>query len=281
MDEKELDRIDLCHAKYYALLDKRRFLAPIPPHPQSVLDLGCGTGIWAIDFADAYPSAEVIGVDIAPTQPEWLPPNCRFEIFNMEEPWAWRENSFDYIFARDPITAIRDYPKLVDKIFRHLKPGGWVEFQCIMAAIQCDDDSLAQDSVLRELADRLIQACETFQTPVDDPLRWRHWLEERGFEPVTEKVFKVPCNPWPKDERLKLVGAFEMDNLLSNLAGLCMLPFKRTFGWSHAEVHEFVGRAKKDIRNLRCHAYWPFRVAYAQKPVTPVRSGSGDVLADE
>lgn len=44
MDDEELDRIDLCHAKYYALLNKKRFLAPISENPQRILDLGCGTG---------------------------------------------------------------------------------------------------------------------------------------------------------------------------------------------------------------------------------------------
>lgn len=32
------------------------------------------------DFADAYPSCEVIGTDISPTQPPWAPPNLRFEM---------------------------------------------------------------------------------------------------------------------------------------------------------------------------------------------------------
>ena len=59
MDEQEMDRIDMSHAKYYMLLDKKRFLAPIPDHPQKILELGCGTGIWSIDIADEYPSAEV------------------------------------------------------------------------------------------------------------------------------------------------------------------------------------------------------------------------------
>lgn len=44
MDDRELDRIDLCHVKYSALLDKKLFLAPISEDPQRVLDLGCGTG---------------------------------------------------------------------------------------------------------------------------------------------------------------------------------------------------------------------------------------------
>lgn len=29
-------------------------------------------GIWAIDFADQFPSADVLGVDVAPIQPDWL-----------------------------------------------------------------------------------------------------------------------------------------------------------------------------------------------------------------
>lgn len=28
-------------------------------------------GIWCIDVADEFPSAEVVGIDIAPTQPTW------------------------------------------------------------------------------------------------------------------------------------------------------------------------------------------------------------------
>lgn len=44
MDEQEMDRIDMAHAKYYMLLDKKRFLAPISDNTQKVLDLGTGTG---------------------------------------------------------------------------------------------------------------------------------------------------------------------------------------------------------------------------------------------
>lgn len=39
--------------------------------PARILDLGTGTGIWAIDMADKYPDAEVIGVDLSVIQPKW------------------------------------------------------------------------------------------------------------------------------------------------------------------------------------------------------------------
>jgi predicted TPR repeat methyltransferase len=44
MDEREMERIDMAHEKYYILLENKRFLAPIDPNLQRVLDLGCGTG---------------------------------------------------------------------------------------------------------------------------------------------------------------------------------------------------------------------------------------------
>jgi ubiquinone/menaquinone biosynthesis C-methylase UbiE len=48
MDEAELDRIDMCHAKYCALIGKSRYLAPID-NPEKILDLGCGTGTYSLN----------------------------------------------------------------------------------------------------------------------------------------------------------------------------------------------------------------------------------------
>lgn len=60
--------MDLTHAEMMLLLDNNLFLAPIKT-PQRVIDLGTGTGIWAIDFADIAPEAQVIGNDLSPIQP--------------------------------------------------------------------------------------------------------------------------------------------------------------------------------------------------------------------
>lgn len=44
--------MDLGHHLYSLLLEGKLYLAPVNPNAQRVLDLGTGTGIWAIDFAE-------------------------------------------------------------------------------------------------------------------------------------------------------------------------------------------------------------------------------------
>lgn len=48
-DESENDRQDMLHELHLQILDGKLYLAPIK-EPQRVIDLGTGTGIWAIDF---------------------------------------------------------------------------------------------------------------------------------------------------------------------------------------------------------------------------------------
>jgi trans-aconitate methyltransferase len=62
------------------LLDNKPYLALIDEKCQNAIDLGCRAGICSMDFADAHPSADVLGVDLSPIQPAWVPPNCRFTV---------------------------------------------------------------------------------------------------------------------------------------------------------------------------------------------------------
>lgn len=50
-DETEQERLDLYHHIFLMLLDGKLHTAPLEK-PQRVLDVGTGTGIWAIDFAE-------------------------------------------------------------------------------------------------------------------------------------------------------------------------------------------------------------------------------------
>jgi len=49
-DDIENERLDIHHELMLAVLNGKLHLAPIPENIQKAIDLGTGTGIWAIDF---------------------------------------------------------------------------------------------------------------------------------------------------------------------------------------------------------------------------------------
>ena len=52
-------------------MGNKLFFAPIGEKPAKILDVGTGTGIWAIEMGDDYPDTEIVGTDLSPTQPSW------------------------------------------------------------------------------------------------------------------------------------------------------------------------------------------------------------------
>ncbi|KAL7269389.1 hypothetical protein RUND412_007956 [Rhizina undulata] len=93
-----------------ASTSRRINVAPVGKdwNPHRILDVGSGSGIWAIDMADQYQGAHIIGTDLSPIQPHWVPPNASFEVDDLEETWQYQDNSFDFIFIQQMAGAIHD-----------------------------------------------------------------------------------------------------------------------------------------------------------------------------
>jgi trans-aconitate methyltransferase len=188
-DETEQDRQDLLHHVRNLTLGGKLYLAPID-NPKRVIDIGTGTGIWAIDFADSMPDTEVLGTDLSPIQPSWVPPNLRFQIENAEEPWAYSK-PFDYIHTRDLGGSIGDWPKLMRQAYEHLTPGGWLELQEFEVTLKSDDDTLKLAPNFCQFTEQLHKASEMYGKPMNIAETHKQTMIDAGFEGVRDDVYKV------------------------------------------------------------------------------------------
>jgi len=118
-DEIEQDRLDLYHHIFLMFLGGRLYTAPLDTIQLSrILDVGTGTGIWAVDIADMHPEAEVVGNDLNPIQPSWVPSNVKFEVDDVEEEWTYKDNYFDYIHMRSLCGSIANWERLLRNAYR-------------------------------------------------------------------------------------------------------------------------------------------------------------------
>ncbi|ENH63805.1 hypothetical protein FOC1_g10007940 [Fusarium oxysporum f. sp. cubense race 1] len=80
IDDTGQEAMDINHHVLTLLLGDKLHLAPVPDDIQTAVDIETGTGIWAMEFADKFPNASVIGTDLAPIQPGWIPPNLELRL---------------------------------------------------------------------------------------------------------------------------------------------------------------------------------------------------------
>ena len=58
-------------------------------------------GAWPIEVADEYPTARVVGMDLAPIQPQLVPPNCEFMVGDLTEDLEeFHDGSVDLLQSR-------------------------------------------------------------------------------------------------------------------------------------------------------------------------------------
>ncbi|KAK0663248.1 Secondary metabolism regulator LAE1 [Lasiodiplodia hormozganensis] len=266
-DDREQDREDLKHAMYLKLFNGTLHFAPLDPEKNiNAIDLGTGTGIWAIDFADLYPNANVLGIDLSPIQTEWVPANLKFMVDDAEDEWLHPRNTFDYIHTRHTVQGFRNWPKLFERALRHLKPGGWMECQEIDHMPMSNDGTLADDDAMLKYWQMVTDGLSNVGVPFRSAPILKRYMEEAGFVNVTERIFYTPIGPWPKNRHLREVGLYWRAVLMEGLEAIALGPMTRGLGWTKEEIAVFLAAVRKAYTEPSTHSFMPFYIIHGQKP---------------
>ncbi|KAH7121918.1 S-adenosyl-L-methionine-dependent methyltransferase [Dactylonectria estremocensis] len=266
-DSREQDRLDLQHHLFLLTFNNKLFTSPAGGNGhklKQVLDVGTGTGVWALDFADEHPETQVIGIDLSPIQGELVPPNLNFQVDDLEEPWAF-QGKFDFIYSRMMTAAFADWPHFFQQSYENLNPGGWLELVDI-CPIKSDDDTMKPDSAVLRWVNTLLDGTKMVNRPFDGAYQYKEQMEAAGFTNLTQVVYKWPMNRWPKDPKLKELGMWTLENVSSGLEGLSAAVYTRVLGWTKEEMDVLLAEVRRDLKNPAMHSYWPIIVVYGQKP---------------
>ena len=265
-DEIESDRLDLQHQVFFLTFHGELSRAPLEEaRLHEVLDVGTGTGIWAIDFADAHPAANVTGTDLSPIQPPYVPPNCRFYIDDYEAEWAF-SNPFDYIHARMIVVATRDWARFFRQAYQNLNPGGWLEVQDLTFPLRCDDGTAGPETPAMQWSQYMIEGAARLGVNLSAGRNFAQLAREAGFVDFTDEQCAWPINRWPKDKVEKEKGIWVLQNFLDGLQGFSMGYYTRGLQWSKDEVDVFVARVKTQLKDRKSHVYLPINSWYMRKP---------------
>lgn len=103
------------------------FLDKLNVNPQTIIDIGCGTGELLKELSKKYPEAELTGCDLSLESGKLvkeLLPKANFLCLDVEEPNNNFNNSVDLITSSEVIEHCKNPSGLVENAYRWLKPGG-------------------------------------------------------------------------------------------------------------------------------------------------------------
>ncbi|KAI8332078.1 S-adenosyl-L-methionine-dependent methyltransferase [Chlamydoabsidia padenii] len=247
-DDAEKDRLTGQHFALKSLFEgnfnaKVLDYVSIEDKDTKVLDCGCGPGTWIMDVATEHPNCQLTGVDFSDVFPTSIrPPNVHFELADVLTRLPYEDNTFDFIYIRLFILALRaeEWPIVFKELHRVLKPGG------VIQSLECNP--LAHG--------------RTF--PMDVNARVLEFMQSRGQDPYI--CSKIPSH-------LKDTG-FEVIETVTKGASLGRDdPISREFLWDCINSYRSLRPFMAPLLNLKTDADYDgflnkLSIEYQQEPQT-------------
>uniref|UniRef100_A0A0D2YG92 Methyltransferase n=1 Tax=Fusarium oxysporum (strain Fo5176) TaxID=660025 RepID=A0A0D2YG92_FUSOF len=239
--QSERGNPEYCHHVLTLLLGDKLHLAPVPDDIQV---RWTGTNVMRVlqahtnlrEFADKFPNASVIGTDLAPIQPGWIPPNLELRLHSTVD---FPTHSFDYIHMRWLVGSIADWKSLFKESYKCLKPGA-------------TSKAMSHHHASKATTVKFCQA--------------REGMREAGFVNIEERDFKNPVGGWPKDPKQRSAGQYMQAAFEQDAQGT-VLHMATALGWTEEEVTVFISHFRHEIRSPKIHSYFRQKVVWGRKPL--------------
>lgn len=260
-DETEHTRLAIAHQAFLLCLDGQLTTARIHQDVKRILDVGTGSGDWAIAMGELYPDAEIIATDITIFQSVEVPPNVVFQLDDAQEEWTYTE-PFDFIHIRGLAGAFSDWPNIYVKAFDHLKQGGFLE----IADIGFSQVSVnIRDSYMDVFNGACQSAAEKAGTSCGLEHMKRNGLAAAGFANIRPVTIQVPLGTWSSDRTEHLLGKMTLIAILEGLEAVSLRHLTKEMAWKAEDVRELCERVKSEVIRPEAHAVAPFQFLVARR----------------
>jgi ubiquinone/menaquinone biosynthesis C-methylase UbiE len=262
-DMEEINRLDFQHYMLrYAF--QGNYAAPIGA-PTSILDAGTGTGRWAIEMAQAFPQANVIGLDVKPPAVDERahanagldirPPNYAFVPGNLLEGLPFPDRSFDFVHMRLLFTAIPHdrWRYVVSELVRVTRPHGWVELVDSIGLVNGGPH-------VEQLMEWIRQFSARRGVDLMDGSRIGDYVRGSGLINVATRQVNLPTGVY--GERLGTLVATDFTSVCKGFGGIVV-----SQGITTQEHYEqAVAAMQADLNTPTFRCVTPFFIAFGQRP---------------
>ncbi len=257
-DERGIHRLDFQHFLLREAFGAN-YLAPLT-QPRAILDVGCGTGRWAMEMAQTFPQADVAGMDMDRPSKEYeaehseRPANYRFVLGNALDPLPFSDGAFDFVHMRFLSLGIPEnrWPDVVRELVRVTAPGGFVEL--VESVFPIDGGPAIEQGktwIGQAIKARGVDLALSSQVGA--------FLRDAGLVDVTDREARLPvCSYGGKIGHL---AAFDLLNAFRNIGTVLVGAGVMT----QATLDAALKQADDDLHSDRYRCVWPVYAAYGRR----------------
>jgi ubiquinone/menaquinone biosynthesis C-methylase UbiE len=258
---QEVNRLDFQHYILRQAL-KTNYLAPLHKEipPQSILDIGCGTGRWLAEVGSQFPGSRLVGLDQA-ALPEGthFPTEGAFVQSNVLEGIPFTDASFDFVHQRLLVVALpyHSWPFIIGEILRVTRPGGWIELA------ETDGELHSAGPAMQQYAEWAAIALKQRGIDTQRINTIPQLLKAQNLIHVEKQTVTIPIGKWAG--RLGQMAMVDLQSAQQGLKPLLMM----ANGITSQQYDDLLVQAHQEYDKL--HTTVQYTVVYGQRPLDTSR----------